>query len=174
MSLPDKPIPASYWVVPGSFLAGEHPSVRDEDLTRQRLSAFVAAGLDTYIDLSNDGERPDYLPLLQAAVGERRERVEYRHFPFPNYYVPPAATMIAVLDAIDAALAQGRRVYLHCVGGIGRTGTVVGCWLARHGRSGRGALAELAGLYQSSAQSSFAPHSPENSRQIAFVEEWSE
>ena len=32
---------------------------------------------------------------------------------------------------------------MHCWGGVGRTGTTVGCWLVRHGRSGTEALAEL-------------------------------
>ena len=31
-------------------------------------------------------------------------------------------------------------MYLHCWGGVGRTGTVVGCWLVRHGRTGDEAL----------------------------------
>lgn len=31
-------------------------------------------------------------------------------------------------------------VYLHCWGGIGRTGTIVGCWLARNGFPGKAAL----------------------------------
>ncbi len=30
------------------------------------------------------------------------------------------------------AVANGA-VYVHCWGGVGRTGTVVGCWLLRHG-----------------------------------------
>ena len=41
--------------------------------------------------------------------------------------------MSRILDDVDAALADGRTVYVHCWGGIGRTGTVVGCWLMRHG-----------------------------------------
>ena len=31
--------------------------------------------------------------------------------------------MQEILDAVDRALAAGRNVYLHCWGGIGRTGT---------------------------------------------------
>jgi hypothetical protein len=58
------------------------------------------------------------------------------------------------------------------VGGIGRTGTTVGCYLVRHGRSGEQALEELARLYAGAAQSAFYPHSPEDPRQTAFVREW--
>ncbi len=40
--------------------------------------------------------------------------------------------MVAALDTIDRLLDEGRTVYVHCWGGIGRTGTVVGSWLVRH------------------------------------------
>ena len=52
--------------------------------------------------------------------------------------------MAEILDTLDAALAQGETVYVHCFGGIGRTGTVVGCWLVRHGLTGEQALAQIA------------------------------
>ena len=48
--------------------------------------------------------------------------------------------MASILDAIDAALDGGKTVYVHCWGGVGRTGTVVGCWLVRHGKTGDEAL----------------------------------
>ena len=38
-----------------------------------------------------------------------------------------------ILDEIDGAILNGKTVYVHCLGGIGRTGTVVGCYLVRHG-----------------------------------------
>ena len=45
--------------------------------------------------------------------------------------------LVATLDAIDAELAAGGLVYVHCWAGCGRTGVVVGCWLVRHGRARR-------------------------------------
>jgi protein-tyrosine phosphatase len=46
---------------------------------------------------------------------------------------PTKNQMVAILDAIDASISNGHTVYVHCWGGHGRTGTVIGCWLARHG-----------------------------------------
>jgi protein-tyrosine phosphatase len=82
--------------------------------------------------------------------------------------------MAALLDALDADLASGYKVYLHCWGGIGRTGTTVGCWLVRHGLSGGQALARLNELYQTAEQSRIFPRSPETDDQVNFILGWGE
>jgi protein-tyrosine phosphatase len=82
--------------------------------------------------------------------------------------------MTATLNTIDTALAEGHKVYLHCVGGIGRTGTTVGCWLIRHGTKPDEAIKRLRELYAASAQSALAPHSPEADEQIEFILKWAE
>ena len=171
----DKPIPESYWVLPGRFLAGGYPGLRYDDFgTRRRLTAFLNAGFDTFIDLTCTGERPPYLPLLQEQAGAYERQIHHRRFSFPDFSVPTPGTMVATLDAVDAALAEGRSVYLHCVGGIGRTGTTVGCWLIRHGMKPSDALLRLHELYQTSEQSLHSPHSPEADEQIRFILNWEE
>jgi protein-tyrosine phosphatase len=82
--------------------------------------------------------------------------------------------MTATLDAIDAALGEGHKVYLHCVGGIGRTGTTVGCWLIRHAMKPSEALLQLQELYQTAEQSQFSPRSPESDEQVRFILNWDE
>jgi protein-tyrosine phosphatase len=75
--------------------------------------------------------------------------------------------MRAILDTIDAEMAAGRTVYVHCWGGIGRTGTVIGCWLVRHGTPAEEALNEIEARRGE-------PGSPETAAQWAFVLNWSE
>ena len=41
------------------------------------------------------------------------------------------------LRDLDALLAEGKTVYVHCVGGLGRTGTVVGSFLVEKGLASR-------------------------------------
>jgi hypothetical protein len=171
----DKPIPESYWVLPGQFLAGGYPTLRlDEFATRRRLTAFLNAGFDTFIDLTCVGERPPYFSILSEEAGYDGREVRHRRFSFPDFHVPSHEMMVATLDTIDKALAEGSKVYLHCVGGIGRTGTTIGCYLVRHGMKPTEALHHLRELYHSASQSLLAPHSPESDEQIKLILDWEE
>ena len=44
------------------------------------------------------------------------------------------------IQAHCARAGAGRRVYVHCRAGIGRTGTVIGCYLAEQGLDGPAAV----------------------------------
>ena len=77
--------------------------------------------------------------------------------------------MSRILDDIDAALEEDRTVYVHCWGGRGRTGTVVGCWLVRHGLDGGDALEQIARLRRDLGHGS---PSPETAAQCAMVTGW--
>ena len=70
-----------------------------------------------------------------------------------------------MLDTIDQALAAGHTMYVHCWGGVGRTGTVVGCHLVRHGQQGTAALHALARRWQTVAKRPRHPCSPETEAQ---------
>jgi ADP-ribosyl-[dinitrogen reductase] hydrolase len=63
---------------------------------------------------------------------------------------------------------------VHCWGGVGRTGTVVGCHLVRSGLSGDEALARVATLFKSMEKSSRRHRSPETDEQEAYVCSWRE
>ena len=84
--------------------------------------------------------------------------------------------MSRILDHIDAELAAGRKVYLHCWGGIGRTGTAVGCHLVRSGQSGVEALATIAELWRGVSEQKRRdfPESPQTRAQREFVNAWVE
>jgi len=61
-------------------------------------------------------------------------------------------------------------VYVHCLGGIGRTGTVVGCYLVRHGLPGEEALEHLQNLRKETPDWWF--QSPESSAQKNMILDW--
>jgi Dual specificity phosphatase, catalytic domain len=138
----------TYWVVPGKFLAGEYPGSRlpyDPLLTR-KLDYLLKQNVSYFLDLTEPGALIPYEEKLLEEAGWYGYTVEYHRFPIPDFGVPSREKMNEVLDMLDAALEAGQTVYVHCWAGIGRTGTVVGCYLVRHGLTGSQALLRLADL----------------------------
>jgi len=170
----DRPIRESYWVEPGRFLAGEYPAAAFVGRTRERLSRFLATGISTFIDLTIPNELPSYLPLLLEQAQLRDIDVQYKRFSIIDRSIPIGGVMTAILDTIDSALLEGRNVYVHCWGGIGRTGTTVGCYLVRRGLTGEQALAQLAKWWQDVPKSMYNPRSPETDRQVEYILNWDE
>jgi protein-tyrosine phosphatase len=166
VGVPPGPIPDSYWVERGRLLAGRHPGVSDEAAAVETLAAIRAAGVDSFLDLTEAGEY-SVRPYEADLAG-----LEYRRMSVRDLGCPSRDEMREILDAIDGALAAGRTLYVHCYGGIGRTGTVVGCWLVRHGTPPRDALALIAERRRDTP--SGYRSSPETGEQREFVLGWSE
>ena len=81
--------------------------------------------------------------------------------------------MELIFDVLDEAiLRDNKTVYLHCRGGIGRTGTAVGCYLARHGYGGEEALSTGNALFQNSDPCYDSSYSPETHAQRKMVKNW--
>ncbi len=171
MPEPQPPLPNSYWVEPGRILAGEYPAAGGEEETMARLRRLLNAGIDCFIDLTEPGERESYEEFLPGPYA--REPVVYLRKPIRDHGLPDSnGQMQEILDEIDAALAEGRRIYLHCRAGIGRTNMVAGCWFADSGEIGDAALARLNERWRGSERAESWPTVPETDAQIEFVRRW--
>ncbi|MGZ9165735.1 MAG: protein-tyrosine phosphatase family protein [Anaerolineales bacterium] len=168
------PIPESYWVEPGRLLAGEYPGGFDGELTRKHIHALLEAGFDTFIDLTGPNETLAYAQMLFDEARTYEVEVEYYRFPIEDFGLPSPEQMKSILDRMDERLQAGHKMYLHCWGGIGRTGTTVGCYLVRHGRTGEEALKQLAKWWKKVPKSYYHPRSPETQEQADFIRHWSE
>ena len=160
------PLPNTYWALPGLLLAGEHPSGLTVEATRQRLTTLLGAGIECFLDLTHPTEIEPYdhaLPL----------HVEYLRKPIRDHGLPEKREhMREILDCLHDALRSGRRAYVHCRAGIGRTGMVVGCLLVERGLTGTQALDELVRVWQQCERSKFWPTVPETADQSDFVRLW--
>jgi rhodanese/phosphatase family protein len=152
---PEGPLQASYWVEPGRLLAGGYPFSPDDVAQLGRTVTFI-------VDLTEEGELAPYAEGLRGTQHVRA--------PIRDFSIPTDDEMARILDGIDEALARGDVVYVHCWGGRGRTGTVVGCYLVRHGVAPADALARITRLRRRLPDGHVA--SPESDEQIAMVRRW--
>lgn len=167
------PLPNSYWVRPGRFAAGEYPGDLDPCQAAAKLKMLLRAGINHFIDLTGTGELRPYRDIAEREARAQGVRVGYERFPIADVEVPRSREWMArILDAIDAALDDGRTVYVHCWGGVGRTGTVVGCWLVRHGESGKSALEQIDEWWRGVEKVRRIPTSPETCEQAEYVRNW--
>jgi protein-tyrosine phosphatase len=137
------PITGSYWIEPDRLLAGPYPGARADALV----------GIDVVVALTEEGELPPY--ALPAGVRLVRRAIR-------DFGCPEPADVGETLDLLDRELEAGKRVYLHCRGGVGRTGTVLACYLVRKGLSPEDALAQLRSIGKG----------PETGDQRRLVEGW--
>jgi len=162
----ERPLPNTYWVVPGRILAGEYPGGADPAETRLRLDKLRGAGVDRCIDLTEEGELPPYAHLLP-------KNIEYLRSAIVDCSVPYNVSQTqSLLSSLRAALAQDRCVYVHCRAGIGRTGVIMGCFLADRESNGRTALKILNRAWRQSERAAIWPQVPQTAEQADYVRHW--
>lgn len=162
-----------YWVVPGRMLAGEYPADDDPQTMAHQMQALLAAGVTHCFDLTHESEGlPAYAVALSQAAAGRGGVASTQRFSVADFGVPSVWGMRRTLAAIDAALASGGTVYVHCRAGIGRTGTLVGCFLREQGFEADAALAVIRRKWQAMAKRIAVPHSPETEEQRDFIAAW--
>ncbi|MGE0128530.1 MAG: hypothetical protein AB7U82_10655 [Blastocatellales bacterium] len=165
------PIPDSYWLVPGKLLAGEYPGAKTEDEARRKLRAFLDAGVTFFLDLTEEDEGLEpYAPLLLQEAEKSNLAIAHKRLAIPDLSVPSSELMREIQQVIVSALDARHIVYMHCWGGIGRTGTVVGCYLVEQEMSGAEALAEIRRLRRGIPDG--WRKSPETQTQEDFVKSW--
>ena len=138
IELPPTPIPRSFALTPLLF-GGVFPGSETRAVAEEKLRALLDAGITRFLDLTEPGEATRTGPLVPyeamlrelAAAHPRRPEIRRVGIPVPDLTVASDAAIVEALGHIDAALDAGEPMYVHCWGGKGRTGTVLGCHLAR-------------------------------------------
>jgi hypothetical protein len=169
-----RPIPNSYWATP-LLLACEYPWT-PKDPCKPKLDALLRSGARTFIDLTECGELRPYcggvLTTRADLLGIDKQEIEYHRFPIHDRCLPQSIEfMYSIMDVLRDNEKRGRITAVHCRGGIGRTGMVIGCWLIESGRAKNGAdaLEIVAREWKTVEKCTRFPHSPETGPQFNFV-----
>lgn len=107
------------------------------------LAFLVQQGIDTIVSLT---ETPLHADAVQAFG------FDTLHMPVPDREAPEPEQIDQLMVYLDEKLGAGHRVVVHCLGGYGRTGTMLVCYLIHCGAKADEALAEMRRLRPESVE----------------------
>lgn len=118
-------------------LPGWHSGALAED-----MADLQAHGITHVVCLIRDDEFEGYgVPGLLGAYAEAGLAV--RRLPIEDGSVPTLDEMQDLIAWLIEQMQTGARVLVHCVGGLGRTGTVAACYLTTRGLHPLAAITEV-------------------------------
>ncbi len=109
-----RPIPNCYRVHDSRTIAGEYPGDQDPARAVEKISALLDAGVEGFIDLTEEGELDTYESLMREESEIRGVSVSYIRLPIRDLRVPTIDEMSRLQRALTDAERLGKTVYLHC------------------------------------------------------------
>lgn len=165
----DRPAYFCFRVGDDRIWGAEYPGDSLEKVAREKLQHALDFGITHFIDLTEEGELPPYRHLLPDDGS-----VSYLRFPIRDARAPQSEEDVSrLLSYIEEVLQDpNTKIYLHCWGGVGRTGTISACWLARkYGFSYVYVMSELQKLWQTCLKSYSQPI-PDHWSQKEFIKKY--
>ena len=163
------PFERSYWIIPGKLLAGEYPAAPNLIESNQKLEGLVRVGIKTVINLTEENEQNrNGIKLFDYDSYLTLSEIEVHRKSIKDVSIPTKDRMDDIIELIDNELNEDKPVYFHCWGGVGRTGTVLGCYLLHSKMANKGNVFDVIN-YLKRTSSINHRQSPETEEQRDFV-----
>lgn len=164
----NRPLNQSYEVCSnGIIYAGEYPGDKNEEVAKHKIEQMYHFGIRHFIDLTEEGELYAYDYLLPNDT-------TYTRFPIVDCGAPKNIESVQrLLLRIEELKKMEGYVYVHCWGGVGRTGTIVACYLSQNWEEpDLNHTLEILRRNFSEMPKSAYKETPETKEQIDFIEQF--
>ena len=146
--------------------AGQYPGSKQIIFHVIKLSHLVDLGIECVVSLMEESESKRFTPY-QNALLHIKHGIEFFQFPIKDMNIPSKSFCHTIMQTLEQLLTCKKKVYIHCWGGHGRTGVVVGSWLVLQGYHPKEALAQI--KMQRMGTPFLNQSSPQTDEQIRFV-----
>lgn len=117
------------YIIPGKLAGMARPGVVQE--LEGELAVLRKHGIGAVVSLTEEA--------LDKAV-LKRQRMEYLHIPLRDFSAPEIKQISQFVEFVSRQNAQGQAVATHCAAGMGRTGTMLACYLVYLGEKAEEAV----------------------------------
>ncbi len=105
----------------------------DEELNRE-IEELLVKGIGALVSLTE-------APIAHDRIEEAGIRCI--HIPVPDMTAPTPSQINEFISFANENIKNDKPIVLHCLGGSGRTGAMIACYLVTQGRSAEQAIAEV-------------------------------
>lgn len=121
-------VPNFSWMIEKRLAGVSYPRSEDAVVRLQHL------GVQALLSLSEESLSEDLLRTYQ---------IQWEHLPVTDFTAPTLEQVEHALTIIESFLERGLPVAVHCRAGLGRTGTILACYLVAQGSSAKDAIYQV-------------------------------